>query len=324
MRTIARVLQESGFYSLALRMPGHGTVPAGLARAGWQDWAAAVRLGARHVHRRLDREAADPGRLLERRRAVRALRAAGTGGTSLPKPDRIVLISPMIGVTPAARLAPVVSLFSGLPFFNRGAWTSIQPEYNPFKYNSFPANAGYQSFLLTRDIDRGITCQNQSGQLKELPPVLTFQSIVDSTVVTGAVVDRFYDQLPANGSALVMFDLNRICADERAFMRREVDGLFARLFGGTARSYRVTAVTNASTSVADVVARDVEPGTTTTHDTPLGRRGRRWSSRCRTSPCPSRPTIPVRRRTSRELRGVWASWDPRGERGVLLICPWTT
>jgi len=120
---------------------------------------------------------------------------------SLPKPDRLVLISPMIGVTPAARLAPVVSLFSGLPWFNRGAWTSIQPEYNPFKYNSFPANAGYQSFLLTREMDRGITREYESGQLKAFPPVLTFQSIVDSTVVTGAVVDRFYDQLPANGSA---------------------------------------------------------------------------------------------------------------------------
>ena len=322
MRTIARVLQESGYYSLALRMPGHGTVPAGLARARWQDWAAAVRLGARHVRQKIG-----PGKPL-------ILVGYSNGGAlsvlytlqaledqSLPKPDRIVLISPMIGVTPAARLAPVVSLFSGLPWFNRGAWTSIQPEYNPFKYNSFPANAGYQSFLLTREIDRGIARQYQSGQLKAFPPVLTFQSIVDSTVVTGAVVDRFYDQLPANGSALVMFDLNRI-SPAHAFMRREVDGLFARLFGGTARSYRVTAVTNASTSVADVVARDVEPGTTTTHDTPLGAA---WpplvfSLSHIALPFPTDDPLYGITPDERENYGVrLGKLDPRGERGVLLM-----
>lgn len=49
MRAIARTLADAGYYCLALRMPGHGTVPAGLAKARWQDWAAAVRVGARHA-----------------------------------------------------------------------------------------------------------------------------------------------------------------------------------------------------------------------------------------------------------------------------------
>ena len=39
----------------------------------------------------------------------------------------------MMGVTPFAVLSPVISLFSGVPYFNRAAWTSVQPEYNPFK-----------------------------------------------------------------------------------------------------------------------------------------------------------------------------------------------
>ena len=134
---------------------GHGTVPAGLARANWHDWAAAVRMGVRHVRQRIG--AGRPlvlvgysnGGALVVHYTLQAL-----SDRSLPRPDRLVLLSPMIGVTPFAVLSPVISLFSGVPYFNRAAWTSVQPEYNPFKYNSFPANGGYQSHLLTRELDR--------------------------------------------------------------------------------------------------------------------------------------------------------------------------
>ena len=49
MRAIAELLREQGFYTLALRMPGHGTVPAGLIDVNWQDWLAALRMGMRHT-----------------------------------------------------------------------------------------------------------------------------------------------------------------------------------------------------------------------------------------------------------------------------------
>ena len=38
---------------LALRMPGHGTVPAGLTDVVWEDWLAAVRVGVRHVREKI-------------------------------------------------------------------------------------------------------------------------------------------------------------------------------------------------------------------------------------------------------------------------------
>lgn len=53
MRAVADVLRDRGIYSLALRMPGHGTVPSGLVTATWQDWLAAVRMGVRHVRGRI-------------------------------------------------------------------------------------------------------------------------------------------------------------------------------------------------------------------------------------------------------------------------------
>jgi hypothetical protein len=46
--------------------------------------------------------------------------------------------------------------------------------------------------------------------LEGLPPVLTFQSVIDFTVSTPAIVRRLYASLPDNGgSELVLFDVNR-------------------------------------------------------------------------------------------------------------------
>ena len=53
MRAVGETLKTGGYYGLALRMPGHGTVPAALTTAVWEDWLAAVRLGVRHVRERI-------------------------------------------------------------------------------------------------------------------------------------------------------------------------------------------------------------------------------------------------------------------------------
>jgi alpha-beta hydrolase superfamily lysophospholipase len=321
-RHVARVLQDAGFYCLSLRMPGHGTVPAGLARASWRDWAAAVRMGARHVRARVgpDRPLvlvgySNGGALV----ALYALDAIGN--RALPRPDRLVLLSPMIGVTPLAVLSPVISLFGGVPYFNRAAWTSVQPEYNPFKYSSFPANGGYQSHLVTRELDRQLARAGDSGSLTAYPPVLAFQSIVDATVATGAVVDRFYDRLPSNGSALVMFDLNRVSA-ARAIMRPEVDLLFARLFRGTARRYRVSVLTNTAPDLTTVVEKDFSPGSTVAQERPLNMA---WppfvySLSHVAIPFPIDDALYGLEADRREDYGIrLGAIDPRGERGVLMV-----
>ena len=53
VRPLARTFESRGYYTLGLRMPGHGTIPSGLVTATWQDWAAAVRLGVRAVRARI-------------------------------------------------------------------------------------------------------------------------------------------------------------------------------------------------------------------------------------------------------------------------------
>jgi alpha-beta hydrolase superfamily lysophospholipase len=53
MRAVAARLHAAGYYTSSLRMQGHGTVPGGLVDVTWEDWLAAVRMGAREVRRRI-------------------------------------------------------------------------------------------------------------------------------------------------------------------------------------------------------------------------------------------------------------------------------
>jgi alpha-beta hydrolase superfamily lysophospholipase len=269
MRSIADRLQAEGYYVLALRLPGHGTVPAGLLDVGERDWVAAVRLGMRHVRARIGD--ARPlvivgysnGGALAIRYTLDALEQP-----SLPRLDRLVLVSPMVGVTPMARLASLISALGRFDYFEKARWLDVVPEYNPFKYNSFPAHAGRQTFEITRNLHQRIAQAERDGAMARFPPVLTFQSLVDATVSTPAVVSSLYDRLPKNGSALVLFDINRLARLE-PFIQPSDLTLMSSLFQGRARAYRVTVVTNAHNQALDVAARDFTAGTTTPVDRAL-------------------------------------------------------
>ncbi|NVJ12355.1 alpha/beta hydrolase, partial [Myxococcus sp. AM001] len=107
----------------------------------------------------------------------------------LRQPQQIILLSPMIGVTAFARFAGLAGLPSVFPAFARAAWLNVAPEFNPFKYNSFPVKAARQSWLLSQALQQQIIRAARQGELKALPPILTFQSVMDSTVSTRAVVE---------------------------------------------------------------------------------------------------------------------------------------
>ena len=128
MRAVADVLAESGVYSLSLRMPGHGTVPSGLVRSSWKDWLAAVRMGVRHVRASIPQGAPlilvgySNGGALVLKYTLEAIEREGD-----PRPAKLILLSPMIGVTPAARLAWWISLLGRRcrTSRKRTGWTSF-------------------------------------------------------------------------------------------------------------------------------------------------------------------------------------------------------
>jgi alpha-beta hydrolase superfamily lysophospholipase len=260
MRAVAEVLREQGYYSLALRMPGHGTVPGGLVGADWQDWMAATRMGMRHARQRVgpDRPLVLVGYSNGGALAVKYA-AEALDRPQDPPASRLLLLSPMIGVTPAAGLAWWISRLGVVPYFEKARWLDVLPEFNPIKYNSFPANAGFQTASITRALHRDLARLAADGRIAALPPILTFQSAVDATVSTPAVVNALYDRLPANASELVLFDLNQR-AGINAFVRAGDLAAVARLFDGSPRTYRRTLVTNRAPDTAAVVARSTEAG----------------------------------------------------------------
>jgi alpha-beta hydrolase superfamily lysophospholipase len=270
MRTIAEDLRARGYLVVALRMPGHGTVPAGLTDVTWEDWVAAARLGVRHL-----RSAIGPdkplllvgysnGGAIVLKYTLDALEGSGD-----PKAAKIVLLSPMLGVTPFAWMARVISMLGPIPAFEKARWLDVYPEYNPFKYNSFAANAGLQTWRLTTTLQSQITRAAAAGLASQLPPILTFHSLVDATVSTPAVVHALYDVIADERSELVLFDINR-SSGLVPFIRPDDATLLSRLTDRSARRYRRTLVTNLDGSSLDVGERSVAPGATDITTRPLG------------------------------------------------------
>ncbi|MFS9539004.1 alpha/beta hydrolase, partial [Klebsiella pneumoniae] len=130
----------------------------------------------------------------------------------------------------------------------------VAPEFNPFKYNSFPVKAARQSWLLSQALQQQIIRAARQGELKALPPILTFQSVMDSTVSTRAVVESLYRYLPDNGSELVVFDINQ-AADLRVLFRPALYAAVNTLLPPAPRAYTTTVVTNATAHTLQTVAR---------------------------------------------------------------------
>jgi alpha-beta hydrolase superfamily lysophospholipase len=270
LRHVARRYLADGYVAVAIRMPGHGTVPSGLSDVHWEQWTAATRLAvckSRHhagPNTPLHLIGFSNGGALAMKFALEA-----TADKALARPDRIVLLSPMIGVTSMARFAGVMGWPAVFPAFAKAAWLGVVPEFNPFKFNSFPVNGARQSSLVARALQQTIVEAAADGRLKNLAPVLTFQSVVDFTVSTRAIVSALYANLPANGSELVLFDLNRN-TKFGPLLRASTDTVLTRLLPDAPRNFRSTIITNASPASAEVVAHVTEAGATTVQTKALG------------------------------------------------------
>jgi alpha-beta hydrolase superfamily lysophospholipase len=260
VRTLAATYERAGFAVIAPRMPGHGTVPAGLLDVRWQDWSAVVRVAMRELRTRVG--AGKPIHLLGYSNGA-ALALDYTldalGDTRLTVPQRIVLVSPMVGLRPFASLSRWLPLFGGFEYFEKSRWIDILPEFNPYKYNSFPTNGALQSYLLTARVRARIAGLAARGDLARMPPLLAFQSVLDSTVSSADVVHALFDRLPANGSELVLFDINRANLLAPMF-RSAAAGQLDALHGQAPRAYRLDVVGNLRADTLDVGERRYEPG----------------------------------------------------------------
>ncbi len=269
LRHVGRRYAERGYVVVGLRLPGHGTVPAGLTNANWQDWMAATRLAVREAQRAAGAQVPlhlvgySNGGALAMKYALDSLEDA-----TLARPDHVVLISPMIGVTAFARFSGVAGWPAVFPAFAKSAWLGRVPEFNPFKYNSFPVNAGRESWVLTRKLQDQLQRLHESGELAGVAPVLTFQSVLDFTVSTPAVISTLYQRLPDNGSELVLFDVNRGMRFNSLFSPQAYTAIDS-LLPAAPRRYRTTVIANLRSGEPQMVERITAAGETSERSVPL-------------------------------------------------------
>lgn len=242
VRYLADSFHKAGATVLALRIPGHGTAPTGLIRTKWQDMSAAVTIAMKHLKNELGDKPLyllgySNGGALSVVYALDALEDA-----ALPQVKGVMLMSPEIGVSPAAALAVWQGRIGRWFSQEKLAWNSIGIEYDPFKYRSFAVNAGDQAYRITLEIDKRMTKLTKKNALGGFPPVLTFQSAVDSTVSVEALISRFFAKLPEGGHELVLFDINRQSMIKQVLANDPKEKL-QRLLGAD-ENYRLSVVAN--------------------------------------------------------------------------------
>jgi alpha-beta hydrolase superfamily lysophospholipase len=254
MRSLAQLYRGHGYVVLVPRLPGHGTVPAALTREGRAEWNAVVDMAMREARRRAGTDL--PIHLVGYSNGaalalLHELRWIERGQRS--DVDRIVLLSPMVEVNRFARYAGLAGVPAFFSRYAKSAWLDLIPEYNPFKYNSFPVRAARESYLVTADLQRSLETVRRQNRIVQLPPILAFQSVVDDTVSARAVMQRLFDALPENGSELVLFDVNR--SRVLAPMLRPAATNWPRQLLQQPRNYALTVLGVTSQDDAAVLAR---------------------------------------------------------------------
>jgi alpha-beta hydrolase superfamily lysophospholipase len=322
LREVARILSRNGIYVLGLRLPGHGTIPAGINTARVEDWMAAINLGTRHVL--AQGEPTQPfiivgysnGAALAIKYTLDALEE-----DTLTVPDHLILFSPAVGVTPLAAMADWHKYLSFIPFFEKFQWSSIRLEYDPYKYTSFPKNAGQQTYNLTKDIRKRMNRLKTANRLSAFPPTLTFQSVADSTVSTQAVVRGLYEQLQGKQHELVLFDVNRH-ALTRSVFKSDFQTFMDQLWKKPNQTYRLTMITNVGEDTSEVLARTREAHSNEIALTTLGLRWPEGVYSLSHLALPFSPDDPLygNKGASRLSHGVnLGALEPRGETNVLQI-----
>ena len=212
MRSLGTRLAAEGFHVIALRLPGHGSAPASLGTFKWQDVSAAMRIALQYLGSVVgDKPLHLVGYSFGAPLAIN-LSLDAYEQDNLTVPNSLVLISPAIGVTGAAALAGPIAAVTSIPGLRAKRWSRIVPEFDPYKYNSFTFNAGAQVYKLGRHVSSRLEKRRKLLKSGEpvLPPVIVFQSTLDTTVSAQAIIDRLFTQLNTNRHELVLFDMNRL------------------------------------------------------------------------------------------------------------------
>jgi alpha-beta hydrolase superfamily lysophospholipase len=258
LRALGEALYDKGYRVLGLRMPGHGTAPAGLLTVTWEDMAAATRLGAQHLAAAVDGKPIhiigySTGGALALDYTLDAMDDA-----DLAVPASLVLVSPAVGVTPLAKLTRLFDLMGQLPGLEQLAWTSLVPEFDPFNYNAFTANASFQVHRMTRATTRRIQRMAAEAPIAGFPSTLVLLTVVDATVSPRSAVENLLRHLAPDTHELLLYDINRY-ALKSPLLVADTGALTEQLMADDTLPFVITLVGNESADSRRVVVRHKPP-----------------------------------------------------------------
>ncbi|MGL4653787.1 alpha/beta hydrolase [Cetobacterium sp.] len=211
MKDIANVFYENGYYVLGLRYKYHGTYPGELVKISQKDFEDVAIFGSKMIKQKL-KDVKNPdfymvGFSTGAAATLQYVTSSIKKDKDLLKPKKIFWLSPAMGVSPAAKFGFLDSWVSLIPGFKKFQWLDINPEYDPAKYNSFPKNSGIQVYYLIKKAKMNFMKLSKKEKM-DLPPVYSYTSLVDSTVLDKDLYDIFFKfENPSN--KLVIFDINR-------------------------------------------------------------------------------------------------------------------
>ncbi|MGI9335323.1 MAG: alpha/beta hydrolase [Gammaproteobacteria bacterium] len=254
MRALAQLYFEANLYVIAPRLPGHGTIPGALTEVRAQDWTSIAPMALTRVREQIGYDkpiylggfSAGAGLALNY-----ALSAAGD--RKLAQVEGLYMFSPAVAVSHFAVFARWDAWVSKIPAFEKFAWLSVRPEYDPFKYSSFPKQAGHIVNVVASENRELLLELESAGRLQNLPPTMTFQSVVDGTVSVPEILD-LHQLLSAARGELVLFDVNRNSL-VIPFLHNDGSSVLHRVARDEWRHVDVTIVRNHGVDDSSVVAQ---------------------------------------------------------------------
>ncbi|MBL8874283.1 MAG: alpha/beta fold hydrolase [Phycisphaerae bacterium] len=320
LRTLAEKLAAANYTVVCLRVPGHGTSPQALAQSSWNDWAAATKLAMADLRKRIPKELpviavgySNGGAL-----CVNDVCEGLLNNDASARPSALVLISPMIGITPMAEFTELYPAVSWLTGEKKLSWSGIEPEIDPFKYSSWPVNASLQAFRITRHVEASIATLAADGRMKDFPPTLVVQSAADATVIAYRMIDILMDRLPPGRGELILFDINH---------SSWLDGLTDNSFETQIRPrlkrsdlpFIVKLVTNRASDSPDLLVRTLDKGTITETQLDLPWPSGIFSLSHVALPIPPGDPVYGSGQTESTRKLPLGTLALRGERGILAI-----
>ena len=317
MRALAETLHGLNCSVTVLRLPGHGTAPSGLVGVKMQDFIAAVRLAAADL---IEKTGTDIPFYIVGYSNGAALALEYTMaeilGEDLHPPDGLILLSPSVSVTKVTALAKWQLFLARIPGLQKLAWLSIEPEYDPFKYNSFALNGGKLNYLLTQRIQGQIKKIDKGNGMEGFPHVLALQSVVDATTPPRALINTLLKRLAPNGHELVLFDVNRNAVD-MGFLKQSSHTIVEEMM--TSRlPFTVSLVTNGTENDGSVEIREKKETTVTVKQIPTKMFWPTGIYSLSHVALPFPPTDAVYGITPGKSFSL-GNLEPKGEKGVLQI-----